>query len=384
MTAPKAPVASSMLVPHPILYVDDEAPNRLVFEASFGDEFDIVLASSGAEALEKLAEQPFDVLLTDQRMPGMIGAELCEHVRDAYPDVQRIMLTAYAERESLLQAINQGRVSGFLTKPWRAEEVRRTLAEAQSLAHQTRLANEIAAAMSLKGQAELQGQVLHDLANVASRVTGCCEELEELYPELATALPSQLCGAVSDELRDLRSAVDFLHRLHAAVRGLHVQADRPPDEIVLHHIVQGSVSVARPKFPAGCRVDIDCDPELRVIFDRTDLGRILVNLAVNAGHAMNEASTKQPRLCVTAVPGDDTIVLQIRDNGPGIPEALHERIFEPRFTTRENTGGTGLGLAISRHLATDNDAELRLLADGPGAAFELTLPRAPHSAPVCA
>ncbi|MEM6927073.1 MAG: response regulator, partial [Myxococcota bacterium] len=178
--------------PFPILYVDDEEANRIVFEAAFGDELDIVCVASAEEALEMLQSRQFDVLITDQRMPGMTGVELCEQARERYPEMQRLILSAYTERDAVLQAINQGRVSGFLTKPWSADELRRALLDAQSLAHQSRLAQEIVAAMQIRNQVETQRQLLHDLANVASRVAGCCDGLEQLYPSLVKPLETSL------------------------------------------------------------------------------------------------------------------------------------------------------------------------------------------------
>jgi len=110
--------------PRSILYVDDEPANLVVFEAAFEDEYDLYVAASGHEALEILRERPIHVLITDMRMPRMDGVELLRRVIPDYPDVIRIVLTGYTDVNSVVKAVNEGKVYQFITKPWQVEEVR--------------------------------------------------------------------------------------------------------------------------------------------------------------------------------------------------------------------------------------------------------------------
>jgi len=107
-----------------ILYVDDELGNLTVFEAAFEDDYEIFTAESGAEALEILAEEDIEVLITDMRMPGMSGTELLERVQPLYPDIPRIVLTGYTDVESVVGAVNSGRIYRYITKPWDEQEMR--------------------------------------------------------------------------------------------------------------------------------------------------------------------------------------------------------------------------------------------------------------------
>jgi signal transduction histidine kinase len=359
--------------PFPILYVDDEESNRIIFQATFEDEFEIVLAASGAEALAILDRQPIDVLLTDNRMPLMSGVELCERVRTAYPDVQRLIMTAYTDRESVMQAINQGRVAGYLVKPWKLEEVRSALAESQAIAHRARLAREIQSAMLLRTRSEVQARVLHDLANVTSSVASSCDELELMLPEIQAAVTGELGERMGEELTLLRRAVDFIRSLHTGVRGLNRDAEDVQVPHGVEHLLHGAVAVARGQFPPRTQVVIDCPGELEVLADRTDVGRILVNLLVNAGHALAEAAVPNPRVTLHARSEGAQVHIRVADNGPGVPPALQQRIFDARFTTRASHGGTGLGLAISRRLAEDNGGSIELDPEASGAAFDLRL-----------
>ena len=80
-------------------------------------------AASGQAALDtlqalKTRQEPVSLLLSDQRMPGMTGVEFLERSRDEYPEARRVLLTAYADTEAAIQAINTARIHYYLNKPW--------------------------------------------------------------------------------------------------------------------------------------------------------------------------------------------------------------------------------------------------------------------------
>ena len=106
-----------------ILYVDDEPQNIRLFRRVFEDELSVLTADSATGALELLARDDIAVLVTDQRMPGMTGLELLSEVATRWPDVGRILLTAYSDRDLLLAAIQRGHVHDYVLKPWQAEDL---------------------------------------------------------------------------------------------------------------------------------------------------------------------------------------------------------------------------------------------------------------------
>lgn len=130
-TPPAVPPAASAVPRGRLLCVDDE-PNilsalRRLFR---GHPWDVTIASSGAQALELMAQQPFDVVLSDMRMPEMDGATLLQKVYEAWPDTTRILLTGYADMQSTIAAINEGRVHRFISKPWNDVELPLVIAQA--------------------------------------------------------------------------------------------------------------------------------------------------------------------------------------------------------------------------------------------------------------
>lgn len=114
-----------------LLLVDDEqnivsALKRLLRR----DDYQILSAHSGAEGLEVLAANAVDVIVSDQRMPGMIGADFLRAAKLLYPKTLRIMLSGYTELQSVTDAVNEGAIYKFLTKPWDDEQLRGHIAEA--------------------------------------------------------------------------------------------------------------------------------------------------------------------------------------------------------------------------------------------------------------
>jgi DNA-binding NtrC family response regulator len=118
-----------------VLYVDDEPQNLDLFRRWFADSFDVVTARAAAEALAILERRDLAVVVSDQRMPGMTGIELLADVHQRWPDVGRILLTAYSDRELLLAAIQRGHVHDYVLKPWQAEDVALRLQRAVDAHH---------------------------------------------------------------------------------------------------------------------------------------------------------------------------------------------------------------------------------------------------------
>lgn len=113
-----------------VLYVDDEPTNLLVFEAAYEDDFEVFTALSASAALGILEAEPIDLVITDQRMPGMTGVELLERLDNDQSDHVRMILTGYSDIDSLIRAINTGRLDQYVTKPYDVESLRVTMKRA--------------------------------------------------------------------------------------------------------------------------------------------------------------------------------------------------------------------------------------------------------------
>jgi len=113
-----------------LLVIDDEPEILQSLKGLLRREFDLHLAQSGPEALEILGRHPIEVILTDQRMPGMTGTELMARARREFPDSIRIVFTGYADIKAVVDAINRGGLYRYLTKPWDPDELVEVLNDA--------------------------------------------------------------------------------------------------------------------------------------------------------------------------------------------------------------------------------------------------------------
>jgi DNA-binding NtrC family response regulator len=121
-----------------VLFVDDEERILNALQALFKADFEVVTASAGNQALEAMNAGPIDVVVSDQRMPGMLGVEVLRRARETAPDTVRILLTGYSDLASIVGSINDGEIYRFVSKPWDNQELTRILKEAVSVSRALR------------------------------------------------------------------------------------------------------------------------------------------------------------------------------------------------------------------------------------------------------
>ena len=113
-----------------IMIVDDEPVNLRTLERLFRQNYHVVTAQSGAEALTLLDQHDVALLISDQRMPQMTGIELMKRTVALRPQMVRILLTGYTDVSALVEAINCGLVYRYVTKPWNNDDLRQTVSRA--------------------------------------------------------------------------------------------------------------------------------------------------------------------------------------------------------------------------------------------------------------
>src|SRR6476660_9310542 len=109
-----------------VLYVDDEENNLNSFRAALRRNYNVYTALSGEEGMDILSKNDIHVVVTDQRMPNMTGVQFLQHIPTEQDNI-RIILTGFSDMESIIEAINTGKVYRYITKPWDKEELKITI-----------------------------------------------------------------------------------------------------------------------------------------------------------------------------------------------------------------------------------------------------------------
>ena len=132
-----------------ILYIDDEEKALKYFRMAFAPKFPVFTASSGPEGVEILRRESgkIGIVISDQRMPGMQGAEVLGIAREEFPQIVRILTTAYSDLDSAIQAVNKGHIYQYVVKPWEIPDLGMVL---QRAADYFRVLSERNALMALK------------------------------------------------------------------------------------------------------------------------------------------------------------------------------------------------------------------------------------------
>jgi response regulator RpfG family c-di-GMP phosphodiesterase len=140
----------------PILVVDDEPEMLFSLKSLLRPEYEVYTAGSGAEGMKILQEHPVHLVMTDQRMPEMTGVEFLTRIKCDHPYAIRLIFTGYADIRAVIDAINQGNVFRYVTKPWDPEDLLAALRQAgeryDQLAQHQELLSELQAYESRREQ----------------------------------------------------------------------------------------------------------------------------------------------------------------------------------------------------------------------------------------
>lgn len=372
-----------------VLYVDDDAPNLVVFEAACGSEFEVLTAESGAAALEIMRRQEVAILLTDQRMPGTSGVELAAKVRDEFPETIRLLITAYADLDSAIDAINWGQVHKYLRKPWDIRELKQTLYESCDLHRMNREMSDLRRRLLETERVYAIGVVSASISRELTRPIGhLTEALAAARQSVATAATS-LAAKVPDP-RQARARIDaadgdlantqlFANRVLELLRGIDLPLRRPGDKsekVALGEVIRLTLQVLRGEFRTRAHIKLDVKAVPFVEGSSASLGQVILNLLVNALQSFPPGSRPENLVTLRMFTHDGLVCVEVEDNGIAIPAESLARLFEP-LTNRDPSSGNRLGLAISKRIVEELGG--RIEAEHPaegGTRLRLLLPAA--------
>ena len=382
-----------------IIYVDDEEKSLTNFTRAFGDEFRIFTATNaqdGLKLLERHAEET-GVLMTDQRMPGEKGVWLLERSRQLRPHIIRILVTAFADMDAAISAVNSGAIYKYVTKPWDPPQLELTLRQSLEFfmvqAERDQLLRE---KMSV-----LRNMMIADrIVSLSLLAAGLSHHIRNSLVAVKTFLdlaPVKM-NEEKAEAGGLRNP-DFWKEYHQSVQGqigkindllkdLWTASESNPasqfaDEVRLSEIVGAALKTFQEPFAAR-RIEIenrisDALPPLRV--DKPKFQR-LFELLFKDELAMLPAGS---RIALSAEAqsheGKPEIVFQLTDNGPGLPQNALRVVVDPFVVSGSVPSEYGINLMACFFIVHHHGGRIEARSQpGHGTTLTLHLPLQPSPA----
>lgn len=355
-----------------VMVVDDQPANvRLVGTVLTDAGFDVIPATSGEQALGRLAHARPDLILLDMRMPGMDGFDVLQHLRrdTSMADIPVIFLTAVAERELVVEALENGAVD-YLTKPFVAEElVARVRAHALLKQYRDRLHK------AIEEREHITSVVAHDLKNSLFNITLSASVLAEVADD-----PAKVRRMATTIANSAQRSLGFVERYLERRADIELRRGYEPlpfDATLLVRTCcdEFEVQAAHKQI----RIALALEPHHPLLADADAFSVVLGNLLSNAVKFSPPGET----IDVVVRAGRPGMVrILVADRGPGIEPAQLERLFR-RFARLDATptGGessSGMGLDAAYREAQWMGGELwHEPRDGGGSIFLLELPVAP-------
>ncbi|GAB4230088.1 MAG: HAMP domain-containing sensor histidine kinase [Acidobacteriota bacterium] len=354
-----------------ILIVDDEEivhkSCRRIFRHS---DYELEHAYNGEEALQKLQQGRFDLVITDLMMPGMSGMELLERLVRDRPELTVIVFTGYATVESARQALKLGAFD-YIPKPFTPDELRQVVANALEARRKKE-----------GGQAlDLMAIISHDLRSPLATVHASAETLYrgyfgELQPQQRKALEAILrnCQYLEDIIRsflDLQNVT--LENLESFARPVKLVSE------VIRPVLERE-DIARNFRDMNIMTEFEADPE--VLADPELLQIVVSNLLSNAVKYGRDGGEIRVRV---RVEGGEAVV-SVWNEGVGIPREAFPRLFQMRSRLKqkgtEGVKGNGLGLYICRTILEKHGGRIWVDSEpGRWAEFSFALPLRSASPP---
>ena len=407
--ASSAPDSTSPPSPerYPVILVEDDEAIRLLLHRVLTSRGYLVHShADGESALPRIKTLESFILVVDKMLPGMTGIDLVEKVRESRGDFEAVLVTAYADVDSLTRSMRLG-VFRCLLKPFQNDDV---VASVAGAANRLWLRIDLRARTSeLEARnAELQQSVerLHQaeqrrtleerLASIGRLAAGVAHEINTplsaiianltlLAEELPRVASSPGAGRVQDLEEALRDARVAAERVRIVVRDLKTFS-RSDDEKIgavdLRAVVEATLNMVWNEIRHRARLVKDYSRVPGVRGNEARLGQVVLNLLLNAAQAIHEGNAASNEIRIATSLAGDRVVLEVSDTGSGIGADVLGRIFEPFFTTKAVGVGTGLGLSISHGIVASLGGRIDVESTpGKGTKFRVLLPIADVESP---
>jgi signal transduction histidine kinase len=335
-----------------VVVVDDDAAVRAFLRTALEQAGHAVrVFARGDEALAACEADAPQVVVTDLVMEPVSGEALLQTLRVSSPSTVPVVVTGHGTVETAVELMRLGAFE-VLTKPCTGPQIVATVAKAlahhRALETNSELRDRLRVQEKLAMIGKLAAGVAHELNNPLDAALRCIRLTRDRVNGDAEA--REYLGLAETGLQRMADIVQGLLTFsrHAALE----QAPQALDDLLEEAVASVALALAdrAPPFERDVKADVARSPVPR------GLHQVVVNLLRNACDA---AGAERP-VAVHARRGGDTLLIQVVDQGPGIPPSVLPRIFEPFFTTKPPGSGTGLGLPISARLVEKFGGTIRV------------------------
>lgn len=363
-----------------VLFVDDEPDNLTVFEAACSERFSVLIASSAAQALELMRRHQVLVLLADQRMPHMTGLELLARTRIEFPEVVRMMVTAYADLDTAIGAINCGQVRRYLKKPWENAELLAAIAEGveynqmrQKLSALERRLLETERVYSLgiitSGLARELNKPVEDLRERVARARGLVRAAAESVPGDSNG-SAALKARLMDSDEELGEALVGAQRALDVVRGVEIPVGPSKRQNVdMSEVLRLTLRLLQGELRAAASVELDVHPVPPISGSAAQVGQVMLNLLVHALETTAGVPRHQRALTIRLTHEAPWVVFEVASIAPS-----HGSDRVPASGEFAGRNQKELGLAISQSIVDELGGKLHSEVIAGGGLRRLKLP----------
>jgi signal transduction histidine kinase len=365
-----------------LLYVDDEESNLRVFKDTFRRRFNVYVAKSAKEGIEILNNTKVDVVLSDQRMPGMTGVDFLEYSLELNPEANRILITGYSDIEAIESAINKAHIFQYIQKPWDANKLNNIIESALRLQqleqenkrHRKRLEEAKAKIEeSDRLKTEFINNMSHEIRTPMNGIIGFSDLLE--VPGVSEDERMQYVEVIRNSCNQLLSIIDSIIEISKIGTKQVVPENARFNLNDMLDELYSIFSVKEKKDAVSLLLKKENSLHNGIIYsDKSKLYIIMSNLIENA-FKYTESGYVEMGYMVAG----DKVCLYVKDTGIGIIEEDKQKIFK-RFTRGKTdlysrVSGLGLGLSIAQEYAELLDGKIELESSiGVGSTFSLELP----------
>lgn len=348
-----------------ILVADDEQVVRDLFKRFLSKQgYEVSIVVDGLDALRKIKEGNYDMLILDLKMPRLSGMELLDEIKKLKKDLIIIIITGYATVDTAKKAIKEG-CFDYITKPFNIEDVNIIIKRAFDIRRlneqEKKLQEQLEIANRLTLLAETGAGMAHEVNTVLTSVKLF---LEMLKPKMTEVVEGKNVSLILEEIGRAEKLITRFLDFAKPTEPDFIRAD-------IDSVIKKSLQFLKYKFDKR-KIKVLCDPNQdlpRVFCDTVEMEEVFLNIFSNSIDAMPEGGS----LIVKSEVMEKNVAITISDTGPGIPPGNIPKLYDPFFTTKPN--GFGLGLSIVHRIIDKHKGLISITSEkNKGTAVRIELP----------